>query len=160
MRQASVKQCSSKHIPSIPSFICGGAGRAAVVQPGPEKAQGLLQSAWLLDGRKPGSFYSVTPTDWTGGSGHKLRLRKLHLSARKHFFLLCRWSHRCRLLMEAMDLPPGRYLPTGVAPQPGIAGLAWGGCGAPGVPAPQSCSTSVVESPCVCSCMPVKGWPS
>lgn len=72
---------------------------------------------------------------------------------KKTFFLLC------RLLMEAMDLPPGRYLPTGLAPQPRIAGPAWGGWGAPGLPAPRSCSASVVESSCVCSCMPAKGWP-
>lgn len=71
-----------------------------MVQPGPEKARGLLQSAWLLGRREPGSFYSVTPTDWAGGSGHKLRLRKFHVSTRKHFFYCagCSWRPWISLL--------------------------------------------------------------
>lgn len=99
-----------------------------MAQPGPEEAQELLQSAWLPGGREPGSFFSVVRIIQTGGGGHKLRLRKLDLSTRRCFFTVRVVKHGGRLLVEAVDLHPGRHQPCNLV----LLALRLVGWGAPG----------------------------
>lgn len=85
---------------------------------------------------EPGPVFSTVPTDRAGGSGHKLRLGKLHLSTRKRFLTARVVKHGCRLLMAAVDLHPGRWHGPAAWRRWCCLGCA-GGCGVP-PPQPRS----------------------
>lgn len=111
------------HIPSIVSFVCRGARRAEVVQPGPEEAQELLQSAWLPGGRQPGSS-QWCPLIQKGGGGHK-QTQEIRSEHKKMLFY-CASGQTWVQVARGGCGSPSRETP---ALQPGVAGPVCGGMG-------------------------------
>jgi len=73
------------------------------------RLRGDLRNAYknLKDGcRDDGArLFSVVPSNWTKGNGHKLKHRKFHLNMRKNFFTLRMTEHWNSLPREAVDSP-------------------------------------------------------
>lgn len=63
----------------------------------------MCRSTWDGEKREGARLFSVTPSDRTRCSGHKLKYRKYHLNVRQNYFMVSVVKHQHSLPTEVVD---------------------------------------------------------